>query len=365
MHLSDMRWAHNANLVEPKELVSHFLSHPPLEFRAFLTCEAVPAFCARFDLLTTLDPPIKRRVTALPLYRWWGRLLRPMTFFVGTTVSEYVVLPGYLQPAVFAEYLACCKGRHYPFVIVKDMPLASPLLGLEHNAMADDLACALEQEGFVLMEGQALAYVPIDFDTIDDYLARLSYRRRKDIRRKLRVREHLDVEPIATGDPRFEDPVFVDRLYALYCNVFAQSEIHFDEISRDFFAAMLRDSTQRGIVFVYRHADELVGYNVCFTMGTTLIDKYVGFAYPQARELNLYFVSWMYNLEYALAHSLKTYIAGWTDPQIKNYLGAKFTMTRHAVFVRNPVIRGLLRRFAAHFESDSTWAEVSHAQRRS
>jgi uncharacterized protein len=86
-----------------------------------------------------------------------------------------------------------------------------------------------------------------------------------------------------------------------------------------------------------------------------LLDKYVGFAYPQAREFNLYFVSWFHNLEYALERGLKCYVAGWTDPEIKRHLGARFTFTHHAVYIRNPWLRRLLSHFKHHFEADSQW----------
>lgn len=353
----DTRWAEDATLVEPMELVEQFLLHPPHDFSSSLTCDAVPAFSARFDLLTTLEAPVKRVVQSLPLYRWWSRLLRPATFFVGTTVSEYAVLPGYMRPEVFAQCLVRCQGRRYPFVIVKDLPQRSPLLSEEQNTRANALAAALQKQGFVLMEGQALAYVPIDFPDVDTYLGRLSYRRRKDIRRKLRAREKLDIEVVPTGAQQFRDPAFIAELYALYQNVFRQSEIHFDELSREFFSAVLQDAGNRGIVFCYRAEGQLIGYNLCFTTDTALVDKYVGFAYPQARDMNLYFVSWINNLEYALRHGFSTYVAGWTDPEIKAYLGAKFTMTQHAVYIRNPLLRSLFRHFSRHFEGDRAWRE--------
>lgn len=58
------------------------------------------------------------------------------------------------------------------------------------------------------------------------------------------------------------------------------------------------------------------------------------------------------NLEYALQHGLKHYIAGWTDPEVKASLGAKFTFTRHAVYIRSPLLRTLIRRFSNSFEGD-------------
>ena len=73
--------------------------------------------------------------------------------------------------------------------------------------------------------------------------------------------------------------------------------------------------------------------------------------------MNLYFVSWINNLEYAQRNGLKTYIAGWTDPQVKLELGARFTFTRHAVYVRNPILRAILRVISTQFESDRSWRD--------
>ena len=204
----------------------------------------------------------------------------------------------------------------------------------------------------MLLEGQALAWVPIDFESADDYLGRLSPSRRKDIRRKLRARAGLEIEEVPTGSEAFADPAVRDAFHALYLEVYAQSEVHFDRLSRAFFDALLQDATSGGIVFVYRQAGRMIGWNLCFVVGEALVDKYVGFAYPAAREHNLYFVSWMHNLDYARQRGLSHYVAGWTDPEVKAFLGARMTFTRHAVYARNPLLRALLRRLGGHFESD-------------
>ncbi|MFI4969182.1 MAG: peptidogalycan biosysnthesis protein [Lysobacterales bacterium] len=339
------------NLLEPRGLVDHFLAHPPEEFRALTTASGTPAFVARFDLLTTADDALRRRVTALPLYRWWNRLLRPRTCFVGTTVSEYALFPAHVDAAALVrEWLA--DHADQPFLIVKDIPQDSPLLDAASNAQARSVAAACSRCGFVLLEGQALAWVPIDFESAADYLARLSSSRRKDIRRKLRARAGLEIEEVPTGSASFRDAALREQFYGLYLAVHAQSEIHFDRLSREFFDALLQDASLGGIVFVYREQGRMIGWNLCFVVGETLVDKYVGFAYPQARQHNLYFVSWMHNLDYARRRDLACYVAGWTDPEIKAYLGARFTFTRHAVRPRSRVLRAALRRMAGHFESD-------------
>jgi hypothetical protein len=345
------------NLLEPPALVGHFLAHPPDGFTPLATRSGTPAFVAPFDLLTTADDELRRRVSALPLYRWWGRLLRPRTCFVGTTVSEYALFPcGADATALVDEWLAEPAARQ-PFLIVKDIPQESPLLDQASNAQARAIAEACEHAGFVLLEGQALAWVPIDFESADDYLARLSPSRRKDIRRKLRARAGLEIEEIPTG-PAFADATLREACYALYLEVYAQSEIHFDRLSRAFFDALLQDAGSGGILFAYRHAGCMIGWNLCFQVGEALVDKYVGFSYPAAREHNLYFVSWMHNLDYARRRDLCCYVAGWTDPEIKAYLGARFTFTRHAVRPRSRVLRAVLRRVASRFESDRAWADA-------
>jgi hypothetical protein len=343
------------NRLEPYSLIQQFIAHPPAQFVPMLAPEGIPVFSTCFDLLTTLDKEARRRVMALPLYGRWKRLLQPRTCFVGTTVTEYAWFPLHVSPAGLVAGLKLRYATKYPFLIIKDIPQSSPLLDSASNAHARDVLAACRTAGFILVEGQALAFVPIDFDSVDDYVSRMSPARRKDIRRKLRAKHDLDIVALNGGNTRFDSPELLVEYYALYLNVFGQSEIHFDILSADFFRDILRDSSSGAIIFEYRHAGRLIGFNLCFETGGKLVDKYVGFRYPEARNFNLYFVSWFHNLGYALERGLTHYVAGWTDPQIKAYLGAQFTFTRHAVHVRNGFLRAVLRRCARWFESDLKW----------
>jgi uncharacterized protein len=341
------------NLIEPAGLLRYFQEHPPEGFST-LDLEGMPAFSTSFDLLTTMPPATRRKLEALPFACRWRRWLRPNTCFIGTTVTEYALLPDAPSPEILARNLLGA-ARRYPFLIIKDIPTDAALVGDAAYARAHRLAEACRQAGFVLVEGQALAYVPVDFASTGEYLARQSRARRKDLRRKLRSMAQLEIEAIPTGDPRFRDEGLLAAFYALYLNVYRHSEIHFDLLTAAFFRALLQDVGSGGVVFVYRAEGGLIGYNICFVAHERLLDKYVGFLYPQARDYNLYTVSWFHNLEYALAHGLRCYVAGWTDPEIKRYLGARFTLTRHAVYVRNPLLRGILTPFKRFFEMDHQW----------
>ncbi len=341
--------------LEAHSLIAHFLQHPPLGFDTRLSDQGLPYFFTPFDLLTTADDALVKRVRGWPGYRFWHAWLRVDTCFVGTTVSEYSPFPERVPPQALAQWLhdECAPQRK--LTVIKDLPCNSPLLSDADNRYAQALTDECSQRGFISVQGQALAYVPINFGSIDEYLARLSHSRRRNIRRKLRSREALRVEVLNTGDARFNDDAWLAQLYALYKAVYDQSEIHFDLLTAEFFSALLRDAGSNGRVFCYWHCDQLIGYNLCYVEDDKLLDKYIGLNYPLALEFNLYVVSWFVNLEYALANGLSFYVAGWTDPQVKASLGADFTFTRHLVWVRNPLLRTLGKRLRHHFESDTQW----------
>ena len=341
------------NQLEPDALVDAFLQHPPRDFIAWTLADSTPVFSAEFNLLTTLEPDVHHTITNLPLYKWWGEWLKPHTCFVGTTVSEYVLAPPAINADVWIGTIKHTLADKYSFLIIKDIPHASPLLGAEENLRASAAILAAQQAGFVMVEGQALAWVAVDFATVDEYLGRLSSVTRKSLRRKLKAREALEISTLAAGDRLFSDDAVVAEFYQLYLNVFEQSDIHFDILTREFFKSVLQDHQGGGVVMLYRHAGQLIGYNISFVAGNKLVDKYVGFVYPAAREHSLYFVSWFVNLQYALDHKLSHYVAGWTDPDVKKSLGAQFTFTSHAVHVRNTLIRNILRPFKSWFERDS------------
>jgi predicted N-acyltransferase len=237
------------------------------------------------------------------------------------------------------------------FIIVKDLPCDSPLLSDDENKLSKSLMSSLEENGFIVISGQALAYVPINFASTEEYLQKFSKSRRRDFKRKLRSFSEISVEAMKTGDDFFVD-TNVELLYQLFLNTYKHSSIHFDKLTLSFFRKVLKDDSSDGIVFLYRNREGIIGFNLCFIYKNCLVDKYIGFRYPEARKHNLYYLSWFHNLDFCIKNKFETFIAGWTDPEIKAYLGAEFTSTKHAVYVKNPLLRFCLKRVSGFFESD-------------
>jgi len=351
------------NALEPSPLIAAFLRHPPVGFQAHqLGMEKLIAFSAPFYALTTLDQSQQWLAKAVAKFGLEDALTLP-ALFVGTTVSEYMIYPALIniQSSIrFFKQQMTKMGAE--ILILKDLPVDSPLLSTEENSISRRIVdYCQDKEGFLIVAGQALAYVDINFSSTDEYLKALSYSRRKDIRRKLRKRQDVQIEELRTGDRFFYNPQTLRNLYRLYLNVYEQSKIRFDQLTFGFFNSLFLNNYNQGIVFLYRTNGKIIGFNLCFEHEGKLVDKYIGFDYPAAPDNNLYFLSWFHNLEYALKNNLKTYIAGWTDPEVKASLGAQFTFTKHAVYIRNPFLRTLIRNFQPLFESDQNWADTKTA----
>ncbi len=345
------------NQLEPEILIQAFDSEPPEGFyplKITVCGEVLPAFVTEFDLLTTAPAIAKKAVHILnKIVPFFNKInLKPRTLFVGTTVSEYVLLPKEIPMCAFKGLLvAKMNDEQSSFIIVKDMPYNSPLLSSDENELSKSLMSSLEESGFILVSGQALAYVPITFASREEYLQKFSKSRRKDLKRKLRSFSEISVEELRTGDDFFADEN-VELLYELYLNTYNSSSVHFDKLTLSFFRKVLRDDRSDGIVFLYRNQEDIIAFNLCFIFRSFLVDKYIGFRYPDARKHNLYFLSWFHNLDFSIKNNMQIFIAGWTDPEIKTYLGAAFTSTNHAVYVKNPIQRFCLKRVSGFFEAD-------------
>lgn len=352
------------NLLEPEGLVHAFMTEPPEGFEPIsleVNGKHIHGFLTELDLFTTANEKVKRfyqrHKGLLPAFI--RRFLKPRVVFIGTTVSEYALFPYGIEPEPLKKSsVSKLNELGFQFLIIKDMPSESYLLSDKENEFSRRLISHLRNNGFFILYGQALAYVPINFISTEEYLQRLSRSRRKDIKRKLRSFSEISIEQVKTGTDFFTDST-INLLYKLYLNVYKKSGIHFDKLTLSFFKKVFKDKNNCGIVFLYRHQDRIIGFNLCFIVRDHLVDKYVGFLYPDSKRFNLYFTSWFYNLDFCIQNNLKTFIAGWTDPEIKSYLGAEFTYTYHAVYIKNPLLRFILKSFKSVFESDKHVLEKS------
>jgi hypothetical protein len=345
------------NRLEPEGFIDAFACEPPENFSSlrFKTPQGdFYGFIAELDLFTTVSENLK---TLRQRYERWvppfiKNFFRQRVLFIGTPISEYAILPASLEPdALKTLWLSEFGKTNAAFLIVKDLPKQSPLLTDEENRFSERMLAFLEQQGFLILSGQALGYVNIDFNSREEYLKKFHSRRRNNLKRKLKKFSMVSVQEIRTGDPALDNSL-CEALYSLYLNVYENSYIHFEKQRFPFFKKVLTDPDNQGVIFLFYTAEKLIGFAMCFNYQNMLVEKYIGSLYPDSREHNLYYLSWFYKLDFCIRHRLRRMIVGCTDPEIKAYLGAEFTQSYHAVYIPNPVLRWLGRKIRVLFESD-------------
>jgi hypothetical protein len=338
------------NQLEPTKLIESIHENPPEDFTSIkidIDGNELHAFTMKFRILTTVNQRIKKILKYIEFL-----IPKPKLMFIGTTVTEHSIFPKNVKADKICELILKRFYEQKSFgLIVKDIAKESPILSEEDNRFNAALIDSLKEKGFEIIYGEALAYINIDFKSLDEFINRFSKSRKKTFKRKLRSMKQLTIEQINTGDEFFNEEN-IQYFYNLYLNVYNGSPIHFDKLTLNFFRSILQSSESGGVVFTFKYEDKIIGYTINFRGEDYFNYKYIGLVYPISREFNLYYVSWFYMLDYCIKNNIKLYIAGWTDAEIKSFLGSEFTFTFHAIYISNPLIRFVFRKTKFLFESD-------------
>lgn len=300
---------------------------------------AVPAFRTVYCLDTTIRGPLKRVIEAVR--RIFPRFLELHLAGLGSPVAESChlgfapeiadeVKPALMKMLVAAFEAEAARNR-IRLLAAKDTPQAQTWLWKPVLAR------------YQRMPGLPTATLPIDFADMDGYLARLSKATRKDMRRKMRARDQVRVEFRTAIDD------VVGEVEALYAATRARSDLQFEHLTPQWFVNVLRQGGERAGCFLYWVGERLAGFNLFLHDDKVLIDKFVGLDGELGPAHNLYFLSWMNNVEWCLRHGLSVYQSGQAEYGPKRRLGSAFLGNwlwfRHANVVVNFVlatISGLL-----------------------
>ncbi len=296
---------------------------------------AAPAFITDYRLDTTLDGTLRRVVAALA--RAVPALLRPRMLALGSPVAE-TCHAGFAPDANPAErrrlfecILDACEKQaalhRAQLFAVKDAGDALAMLW-------DD---TLRARGMRRQPGLATATLRLPYASVEEYLASLGRATRKDLRRKLRAREELRVEWRRDLDSLREPAM------RLYRDTLARADMALEELTPQFFDQVLAELGDRAHCVCYWRGDALVAFNLVLCDGQRLIDKYIGMDYACARELNLYYVSWMENVRYAIEHGIGIYQSGQGLPGEKLRMGSTLAANDLWYRHRNRFIDGTMK----------------------
>lgn len=310
---------------------------------------AMPAFLTDYALDTTLQGTGKHITTALKSA--FPKLLTVKLACLGSPCTEAGVVgfhdnvhdkPGLLQ-AIVAEFERYAGAHGCKLTGIKDIPETMELLWNP----------TIRARGYANLPGLPTAYLDIDFACVDEYMARLSYSTRKDMRRKLREAEMVEIQHVTSLDS------LLPEIMALYHDTRNRSQWQFEELTEEYFRGVLAGMSGQSFCTLYYVHGQLLAANLLVHDTHTLIDKFFCMNSDVGREYNLYFLSWFTNIRTCLEHSFTRYQSGQAYYENKVRLGSKLTRNQMYFKHRNALAQGLLKLAAPLLSADDTAKEAA------
>ena len=346
------------NQLEPSGLLQQF---QPSSRRLCLCLKEwpAPAFTAPFDLLTTAEdaPQGASSVAARQSGRWLSSRLRLKTDFIGSTVMSMRPCPrAWMLKPRWQRQLRAVAGRTM-LTIVKDLPQASPLLSASDNDLPKPCLRHFGRKGFWRSKAR---HWPMYLWLCQH--GRVSGRPVQEPPQQPQAQaQEPRASPSSVSLPAqlFAADAQVDAYYALFDAVYAQSDIHFDKLTRGFlptYCAMRTTAASCSSTGIGK-SDALLGWNLCFEHDGRLDRQIHRSVLPAAREANLYFVSWMVNPRVRTGAGPVPLCGGLDRPGSQG--PARRQLHHDAASGLHPQSRAarLWATFSGLFESDRQWAD--------
>ena len=290
----------------------------------------LPLFESHFDLSTFAEGWIKRSLKVAT--RLVPSIFRPRILGVGLLVGEWSEIG--IDHRVDARTLEQAWQMALAALQTFATELKSDLVAFYNFNHHGQLPVKVF-ENFHQAQCQPCAQLPITFDSVEEYLSRLSSNARKNLRRKMRSAPEVRV--IRSRDISS----YLDRIYELYLETVARSPLAFGVHNRLFFEKICERVPGAEYTLYFVQA-ELAAFNLLIVKPEAMVDKYFCMDLELGRKYNLYVLSWLENIRCCVEQKIPVYLAGQGAEATKAHLGAtlspNFILFKH----RRPLIHRFL-----------------------
>ena len=162
------------------------------------------------------------------------------------------------------------------------------------------------------------ARLPITFNSLEEYLSRLSKAARKDLRRKVRLSNKVRVVRSRNISP------YLERIYRLYLETVDRGPTAFSLHNR-LFLEKICERVPDAAYTLYFVEEELVAFNLLVVKQEVMVDIFFCMDYELGRKYNLYVLSWLENLRACVEQKIPLYQAGQGAEKTKAHMGATFS----------------------------------------
>jgi len=290
----------------------------------------LPLFETRFDLSAFVEGWLKK------LLKVAGRLIpslfHPRVLCVGSLVGEWSEIG--VDPQIDERTLdAACKMA-FAALQTLAVELGSDIVALYNFNLFSKLPGEVFNK-FNRVQYRASARLRIDFNSVEEYLGRLSRGARKDLHRKMRVAPQVRVIRSREISP------YLERIYKLYLETVTRGPMALGALNRLFFEKIC-ERVPGAEYTLYFVQEELVAFNLLVVRQDAMVDKFFCMDYVLGRKYNLYVLSWLENVRTCLERKIPLYYAGQGTEKTKAHLGATFVPSFILFKHRRPLFDRLL-----------------------
>jgi len=290
----------------------------------------LPLFETRFDLSTFVEGWIKKSLKLA------GRLIpsvfRPRVLGVGLVEGEWSEIG--IDPQIDENTLDAASNMALSAVQTLATERKSDMVALynfnQYGKLPDEVFKKFNQ-----VQYRSCARLLIDFNSMEEYLSRLSSAARKDLHRKMRVAPKVRLVRSRTISP------FLDRIYKLYRETVERSPMALGAHNRLFFEKICEKIPDAEYT-LYFVQEELVAFNLLVVKQQKMVDIYFCMDRELGRKYNLYVLSWIENVRTCVERKIPLYYAGQGAEKTKAHLGATFIPSFILFKHRRPVLNRLL-----------------------
>jgi predicted N-acyltransferase len=292
-----------------------------------------PIFVTDYALDTTVQGPMKSLTQHLT--KWFPNLMTVRLLCVGSPVTDSAQI-GFFKDAPLDTDMIKALTEKLDEVAERE---GATVVAFKDLIAYDtkQLQPLLEMQGYSSVENMPVAKNLIQFNHLDDYLATLSYSTRKNLRRKLKSMQQLRIEEYNGLPPH------LDALYQLYLNCYEKSALKFEKLTLAFFESLAGLMPNQCRFVLYYSEDKLIGFNCLLHGNGVLMDKYIGLDYVKSHQLNLYSLSWLYNIQMCIRDGFHTFQSGQAAYEAKLSLGATLEQTYILYKHRNKLVNPILK----------------------
>lgn len=204
----------------------------------------------------------------------------------------------------------------------------------------------LKAEGFCQIKSVPIVMLPVAFPSLEQYLASLKRRYRSYFKSKMKTLPQIRVEFTRSAHNLEQELI---RLYEATLSQSGVSYGDFDRIGPGYFTSFLERQGEKAQLMLFWRGDVLVGFHLIHAGDKRIISNKMGMRYPDARELNLYFINWLKIIEFATSRGVSEIEMGATTYAAKllfgGHLEGRFVHFRFRQSLVNRITRPLHRFF--------------------